>query len=174
MEQRFKVGEIADTHGIRGEVKVYPTTDDAKRFRQLEECTLDTGSGQIPLHVQNCKFFKQFVILKFKEYDNINQVEPYKHCALYVDREHAVALAEDEYYVADLVGLTVTCEDGTELGTLSDVIKTGANDVYVVALKEPRGSKKEVLIPALKECILEIDVEHGHMRVHLLDGLMDL
>lgn len=170
MEQRFKVGEIANTHGLRGEVKVYPTTDDVKRFKKLKECTLDTGREEIELHVESCKFFKQFAILKFKEFNDINEVEKYKHCGLYVNREHAVTLKKDEYYIADLVGITVYNEDETVLGTLKDVIETGANDVYLVEMENGR----ELMIPALKECILEVDIEKGTMRVHLMDGLLDL
>lgn len=170
MEQRFKVGEIANTHGLRGEVKVYPTTDDVKRFKKLKECTLDTGREEIELHVESCKFFKQFAILKFKEFNDINEVEKYKHCGLYVNREHAVTLKKDEYYIADLVGITVYNEDETVLGTLKDVIETGANDVYLVEMENDR----ELMIPALKECILEVDIEKGTMRVHLMDGLLDL
>ena len=170
MEQRFKVGEIANTHGIRGEVKVYPTTDDVKRFKKLKTCTLDTGREEIELHVESCKFFKQFAILKFREFNNINEVEIYKHCGLYVDREHAVKLERDEYYIADLIGITVYNEDDTVLGTLKDVIETGANDVYLVKMEDDR----ELMIPALKECILEVDIEENRMKVHLMDGLLDL
>lgn len=170
MEQRFKVGEIANTHGIRGEVKVYPTTDDVKRFKKLKTCTLDTEKGEIELHVESCKFFKQFAILKFKEFNDINEVERYKHCGLYVDREHAVKLQRDEYYIADLIGITVYNEDDTVLGTLKDVIETGANDVYLVKMEDGR----ELMIPALKECILDVDIENGRMKVHLLKGLLEL
>ncbi|MBO4999120.1 MAG: 16S rRNA processing protein RimM [Lachnospira sp.] len=170
MEQWFKVGEIANTHGIRGEVKVYPTTDDVKRFKKLKTCTLDTGKEKIELHVESCKFFKQFAILKFKEFNDINEVERYKHCGLYVDREHAVKLQRDEYYIADLIGITVYNEDDTVLGTLKDVIETGANDVYLVKMEDGR----ELMIPALKECILDVDIENGRMKVHLLKGLLEL
>ena len=170
MEQRFKVGEIANTHGIRGEVKVYPTTDDVNRFKKLKHCILDTGKEEILLEVTSCKFFKQFAILKFKEFDSINDVERYKHCGLYVEREHAVKLQKDEYYIADLIGCKVYNEDDTLLGELKEVIETGANDVYLVNTTEG----KELLIPALKECILAIDVEKAYIKVHLLDGLLDL
>lgn len=170
METRFKVGEIANTHGIMGEVKVYPTTDDVKRFKKLKKCILDTGKEEILLEVAGCKFFKQFAILKFKGYDSINDVERYKHCGLYVNREDAVKLQKDEYYIADLIGMQVYNEDDTLLGELKDVIETGANDVYLVITPE----QKEILIPALKECILNIDIEQATMKVHLLDGLLDL
>lgn len=173
METRFMIGEIANTHGIKGEVKVYPTTDDINRFKKLKKCTLDTGKEQLELNVVSCKFVKNMVVLKFKEYDDINQIERYKHCGLYVDREHAVKLEKDEYYIADLIGMQVLNEDDTELGILKDVIQTGANDVYIVTLSNPQTAQKEVLIPAIKQCILDMDVENAKMKVHLLEGLIE-
>lgn len=170
MEQRFRIGEIANTHGIRGEVKVYPTTDDVTRFKKLKKCILETKQGEMLLHVESCKFFKQFAILKFKEFNNINEVEQYKHCSLYVEREDAVKCEEDEYYIADLVGCTVYNEDDSELGDLIDVIQTGANDVYVVRME----SGKELMIPAIKECILSVSITERRVKVHLLKGLLDL
>ena len=170
MEQRFRIGEIANTHGIRGEVKVYPTTDDVARFKKLKKCILETKQGEMFLHVESCKFFKQFAILKFKEFNNINEVEQYKHCGLYVEREDAVKCEEDEYYIADLVGCTVYNEDDSELGDLIDVIQTGANDVYVVRME----SGKELMIPAIKECILSVSITERRVKVHLLKGLLDL
>ena len=122
------------------------------------------------LHVESCKFFKQFAILKFKEFNNINEVEQYKHCGLYVEREDAVKCEEDEYYIADLVGCTVYNEDDSELGDLVDVIQTGANDVYVVRME----SGKELMIPAIKECILSVSITERRVKVHLLKGLLDL
>lgn len=170
MEEMFRVGVISSTHGVRGEVKVFPTTDDPQRFRRLREVTLDTGREQLVMKIQNVKFFKNMVILKFEGYDNINDIECYKGKELWIHRSQAGNLKKDEYFIADLVGMTVTEEDGHVLGTLSDVIQTGANDVYVVKME----SGKELLLPAIRQCILKVDVESGQMRVHLLPGLMDL
>lgn len=169
MEQLLQVGAITSTHGVRGEVKVFPTTDDPKRFKRLKNVILDTGKEQIPLEIEGVKFFKQFVILKFKGLDNINDIERYKGKNLYVTRENAVRLRRDEYFIADLEGLTVLLEDGTEFGTLTEVIQTGANDVYTIAMK----TGGEVLIPAIKECVLSVDIEEGKMTIHLMDGLLD-
>ena len=94
MEDMLQVGVITQTHGVRGEVKVFPTTDDVNRFKKLKQVILDTGKETMPLEIQSVKFFKQFVILKFKGIDNINDIEKYKRCSLYVTREHAVALEE--------------------------------------------------------------------------------
>ena len=165
MEDLLQVGAITQTHGIKGEVKVFPTTDDVRRFKRLKETILDTGKEKITIEIENVKFFKQFVILKFKGIDDINAVEKYKGKNLYVTRANAVKLKKDEYFIADLVGLCVKDENHTLLGKLTNVIETGANDVYEVSMTDGR----EVLIPAIKECILEVNVEEGYMTVHLLD-----
>ena len=168
MEKLLQVGVITQTHGVRGEVKVFPTTDDPARFKKLKQVVLDTGKETLPLEVESVKFFKQFVILKFKGYDNINDVEKYKRCPLLVDRENAVPLGEDEYYIADMIGMEVVTEDDEIFGTLKDVIETGANDVYVID-SEKHG---EVLVPAIRECILDVDIESHRMKIHLLAGLI--
>jgi 16S rRNA processing protein RimM len=168
MEEYLQVGVISNTHGIRGEVKVFPTTDDPARFKKLKNVFLDTGKEYLELEIEQVKFFKQFVILKFKGYDTINDVERYKQKSLMVDREHAVKLKKNEYFIADLLGLSIYTENDDPLGTLTDVLQTGANDVYVVKMEE----QKEVLIPAIRECILEVDMETRRMKVHLLEGLL--
>ena len=104
MEKYFRVGVIANTHGIRGEVKVYPTTDDINRFKKLKKCILDTGKEYIDLNVESVKFFKNMVILKFKEYNNINDIECYKGKDILVSRDNAVKLEKGEYYIADILG----------------------------------------------------------------------
>ncbi len=169
MEDLLQVGVISTTHGIRGEVKVFPTTDDAERFKKLKQVILDTGKEQLELEITQVKFFKNLVILKFKGIDNINDVEQYKGKGLFVTREHAVKLKANEYFIADLIGLNVVTDEGEEIGTLGDVLQTGANDVYVIE-KGP----EELLIPAIKECILEVNLEAKRMKVHLLDGLREL
>ncbi len=169
METKLQVGVISSTHGVRGEVKVFPTTDDVKRFKRLKEVILDTGKEELTLEIEGVKFFKQFVILKFKGYDNINDIEKYKGKSLFVTRANAVRLRRDEYFIADLQGLTVVDEEDKVLGTLRDVMETGANDVYIIGMTDGR----EVLVPAIKECILHVDVEAGKMQIHLMDGLLD-
>ena len=168
MNDELQVGVITQTHGIRGEVKVYPTTDDAARFRNLKEVILDTGKDRFTLKIENVKFFKQFVILKFQEYDSIKDVEKYKRARLLVPRDQAVKLKKDEYFVADMIGLTVVTDEGETLGELKDVLATGANDVYVVS----RADGTEVLLPAIKECILAVDMEKRVIKAHIMDGLL--
>ena len=167
MTELYQVGAITQTHGIRGEVKVFPMTDDVSRFKNMKELILDTGKEQIVLEVTSARPQKNLVILKFKGIDNINDVEKYK--------ENRVKCKKDEYFIADLIGLRAIDEEGEAFGTISDVIQTGANDVYVVTTKQG----EEVMIPAIKDCILEVSVEEqdgqaGYVRIHLLPGLLDL
>ena len=168
MEELLQVGVITSTHGVRGEVKVFPTTDDPNRFKSLKHVLLDTGREKKSLEVQGVKFFKQFVILKFKGIDNINDIERYKRCPLLVERKDAVELEEDEYFIADMIGIEVVTEDDKPFGTLKDVMETGANDVYVIDTDE----HGEVLVPAIRECILDVDIENQKMKIHLMDGLI--
>lgn len=164
----LQVGVITQTHGIRGEVKVFPTTDDANRFKKLKEVILDTGRERLSMEIEGVKFFKQFVILKFKGYDSINDVEKYKQGRLLVTRDHAVRLKKDEYFVADMIGMRVVTDEGEDFGVLKEVLATGANDVYVVSRKDGI----EVLLPAIKECIKKIDIDEQVMEIHVMDGLL--
>ena len=169
MEQLLRVGVISSTHGVRGEVKVYPTTDDPNRFKKLKKVVLDTGREYLDLEISGVKFFKNQVILKFKGIDNINDIEKYKGKDLLVHREDAVALEENENYVADLIDLKVVTDDGKVLGYLTEVMETGANDVYIVETEDGQ----ELLLPAIRECILDVDLEEEVMTVHILPGLFD-
>ena len=150
----LQVGVITSTHGIKGEVKVFPTTDDPNRFRALKDVVLDTGKEQIPLEIEGV--------------DNINDIEKYRKMPLLVSRENAVELEEDEYYMADIIGMDVYTEDGEKFGVLEDIMETGANDVYVVSTE----AHTEVLLPAIHDCILDVDTENRKMTVHLMDGLI--
>jgi len=184
----LRVGVISSTHGIQGEVKVYPTTDDAKRFLDLKKVFLDTDgtlAGLLPLEIENVRFFKQMVILKFKDYNNINDIEKYKGKDLLVTREDAVPLAENEYFISDVIGCELVTEEGIVIGTVKDILATGANDVYVAELSEGinsvpeelRGEKQkesgtELLLPSIPECILDVDVEKKRVTVRLMKGLL--
>ncbi len=170
MEEYLRVGVFASTHGIRGEIKVFPTTEDVNRFRQLKKLVMETRKGErIPLEVEQVRFLKGMALLKFKGWDDINQIERYRGSDLLVAREDAIPLEEGEFYVADLLGLPVLDEEGRELGRLKEVLPTGANDVYVVS-----DGRRELLLPAIEECILEICPEEGYLRVHLMEGLEEL
>ena len=166
MEEYLQIGVITTTHGVRGEVKVYPTTDPE---RLSLDRVFSIQERKKELHVTGVRFFKQLAIVKFKGIDNINDIERYKGCSLYVTREDAIPLEEDEYYIADLQGMQMYTEDGELFGTLRDVMETGANDVYIVDSKE----HGEVLIPAIHDCILDVDLDEQKMTIHLLPGLID-
>ena len=170
MVSRFRVGVIAGTHGLRGEVKVFPTTDEPARFLDLEKVILDTGREERTLTIRSVKFFKKFVILGFKGMDRIEDVEKLKGAELLINREDALPLEEGEYFIPDLLGLRVVTDDGRELGVIKDVIETGANNVYDVQNED--GAR--ILIPAIPQCILDVRLEEGDMTVHLLPGLENL
>ena len=170
MEEYLRVGVISNTHGVRGEVKIFPTTDDISRFKKLKQCVIDTGREQVAVEVESCKFFKQTPILKFRSIDTLNDVERYKGKDLLVNREHAVKLKKNEFFIVDLIGLQVVSDEGQEIGVLTDALQTGANDVFVVKTDEG----DEVLIPYIEQCVPEIHPETGKVTVHLLPGLLDL
>jgi 16S rRNA processing protein RimM len=167
----LRVGVISNTHGIHGEVKVYPTTEDIKRFDVLKQVFLDTGKELKELEVTGVKYFKNLAILKFKGIDSINDVERWKQMDLLVTRENAIPLGEGEYYVYDLIGLDVFDENNPEtpLGKLTEILQTSANDVYLV--KTP--DKKEILIPSIKDCNIRVSLEEKKITVHILPGLID-
>ncbi|MDO4268188.1 MAG: ribosome maturation factor RimM [Eubacteriales bacterium] len=171
MDDTLRVGVISSTHGVRGEVKVYPTTDDVNRFRKLKTVILDLGRGErMTLQVESVKFFKNMAILKFREFNNINEIEKYKGHDLLIERSQAVKLGPDENFIVDLIGLKVVTDEGADFGVMKDVIRTGANDVYVIEGNDG----KEYLFPAIKQCILNVDLETRQMTVHIMDGLLDL
>ena len=170
MEQLLQVGVISSTHGIRGEVKVFPTTDDPNRFKKLKQVILDTGREQKDLEIEGVKFFKQFVILKFKEFNNINDVERFRKCDLMVTRDNALPLKEGQYYLCDVPGAVVINEDTKEeIGKVTDVMETGANNVFVIETKEG----KEVLFPVIPDCIKKVDTKEGIVRAHVMKGLIE-
>lgn len=168
MSDMLQVGVITSTHGLKGEVKVFPTTDDVNRYKKLKEVILLIGKDEINLKIESVKFFKNQVIVKFVGINDIDDVIRYKGESVYVSRENAVKCEKDEYFIADLIGVEVY-ENGDALGRITDVIQTGANDVYVVEMVD----KKELLIPAIKDCILEVSIKNNRMNVKLLEGLLD-
>ncbi len=168
MEDFFRVGVITNTHGLKGEVKIFPTTDDALRFKKLKEVILEPYKENIKLKVQSVRFFKNLVIVKFNGIDDINDVEKYKGKDIYVSRENAVPLEENEYYIADLIDMDIYNENDEKIGVLYDVMQTGANDVYVINLLDGR----ELLLPVIPETVLDVDIENNKIKIHILDGLL--
>lgn len=170
MQDRFQVGAIASVHGIKGEVKVFPTTDEPEKFKKLKTVWLNTGKEEREIKLQWVKFFKKMVIVKFEGIENPEEAYKYRGATLWIPRTAAVPLKINEYYYADLIGLSVFAEDETELGTLTDVLETGANDVYEITLTDQR----TVLFPAIRDCVKEVDLAAGRMTVHVMEGLLDL
>lgn len=169
MDDLFQIGAITKPHGVHGEVKVFPMTDDNRRFKKLKKTLVENGKGYDELVCESAKFFKQFVILKFKDHDTIESMLKYCGKGIFVTREDAVKPGKDEYFIADLLGLDVVDEDNGLSGTLTDVIATGANDVYSIKLDDGR----TFLLPAIKECILNVDIDAHLMKIHVLRGLID-
>ena len=174
MQEKLRVGTIVTTHGLKGEVKVYPTTEDPDRFFDLKKVWLDlSGSGDfskaVQLTIESVRFQKNMVLVKFEGYDDVEQMMPFRKKDLYVDRKDAIPLKEGEYFQGDFIGCRVILEDDSVLGEVTGVMETGANSVFVV-----KTDKKDVLIPYIPPVVLEAKPEEGYLRVHLLPGLLDL
>jgi 16S rRNA processing protein RimM len=182
LKDYLRVGVLTSTHGIKGEMNVFPTTDDLERYKSLDRVFLDMNSGKgsldikratddnknlKELHVEGVKFFKGMAILKFTGIDRIEDVEKYKGMDLLVAREDAVSLAEGEHFIGDIIGLDVYGEDGAKLGKASDMLETAANNVLVVKTE----AKKEILIPYVPEFIKDVDTENNRMTVHIIPGM---
>ncbi len=167
MKDVLRVGVITSTHGLKGEMKVFPTSDDPHRFDLLEDVLVGEEGALSEKKIKRVRYFKQMVIVTLEGVETIEEAQRLVKKEIYVTRENALPLGENENYAADLYGLKVYDEDGNVLGELTDILETGANDVYIV---EKDG--RELLLPAIRECILEVNVEEGWMRVHLMEGLL--
>ncbi len=171
MTDNFVIGEIVNTQGIKGEMRVIPHTDDITRFELLDRIFILRRGVLEEKEIQTVRYHKQFVLLKLKGIDDINAAEPYKGCEIQIPAEEALPCGEDEYYIRDLYGMSVYDEAGELLGALSDILFTGANDVYVIQPTDP--DKKDILLPAIKQCVLNVDVAQKKMMVKLLEGLTE-
>lgn len=167
-EQLMEIGQIVNTYGIKGFLKVVPYTDDIKRFEKLKSIYIQTKKSLETVIIEEVKYVKNLVLLKIKGIDNINDAEIYKNCYIKIDRSDAVELPEDSYFIIDLIGIKVYTDEGEALGDIIDVFPTGANDVYVV--KNELG--KQVLLPAIGDVIKNVDIKNKKMIVHLIEGLV--
>ncbi|OOB77567.1 MAG: 16S rRNA processing protein RimM [Epulopiscium sp. Nele67-Bin001] len=169
MVEMFSIGKVVNTHGIKGELRVLPTTDDMSRFKQLK--TIFVENNEIKEYeIEAARLHKTFVLVKLKGIDDIDSAEHLKGSILKIKRTDSSPLKEDEYYISDLYGLNVVTEEGEELGVLDDILFSAANDVYVVKSDE---RTKDLLIPAIKQCIINVDIEKNVMVVRLLEGLLE-
>ena len=168
MENRyFEIGVISNTHGIKGVLKVFPTTDYPERFKKLKKVFVELRGNTEVHDVENVGFHKQFVLLKLSGIDSMTEAEGYKTGRILIEEKDAVPLEKDEYYVRDLYDMEVFTDQGELLGRITEVFPTGANDVYVVSKEDT----PDLLIPARKDCILNVDVAGRKMMVKLLKGL---
>lgn len=164
----LKVGQIVNTHGVRGEVKVYPLTDDLKRFDKLKFVFIKSGEEYKKVQVQGVKYVKAMAILKLAGIESMNDAEKYRDMYVYIDRENAIKLPEDTYFIADLIGMHVFDGSGNPLGKIINVFSTGSNDVYEIKPEEG----KSFLIPAIGDVVKDVDVANKKMVVELLEGLI--
>lgn len=167
-KQLMEIGQIVNTYGIKGFLKVVPYTDDITRFEKLNNIYIQTKKSLETVTIEEVKYSKNLVLLKIKEIDDINSAEIYKNCYIKIDRKDAVELPEDSYFIIDLIGVEVITDEGENIGNIIDVFSTGANDVYVV--KNELG--KQVLLPAIGDVIKNVDIKNKKMIVHLLEGLV--
>lgn len=168
----IRVGKIVNTHGLKGEVKVLPLTDNIDRFEKLESVFIENENS--PTQIERVWYKKGFVMLKFKPYDDINDVIKLKDKYIVIDERDAIKLPEDSYFIYQIIGINVYCSDGRELGEIVDVLQPGGNDVYVVHNKvSSKDSKKEYLIPAIKEVVKFIDIENKKMIIEPIEGLIE-
>lgn len=168
MESLMEIGQIVNTYGIKGFVKVVPFTDNINRFEDLKTVYVETKKGLENFEIEEVKYSKNTVLLKLKGIDDINIAEKYRNCYLKISRENAVKLPEDTYFIIDLLDMKVYTEEDIYLGNIIDVYPTGSNDIYVVKNEEG----KQVLLPAIGEVIKTVDIQNRKMVVHLLDGLI--
>ncbi|MBR0350402.1 MAG: ribosome maturation factor RimM [Clostridia bacterium] len=167
--QYLEIGQIVNTFGIKGQVKVVPFTDDITRFDYLKKVYIVNKKLRKEVEVENVKYHKDMVLLKFKGLDRIEDVEIYKNSYLEIDRKDAKPLEEGEYYIVDLIGLDVITDEGQNLGKVDDIYNTGSNDIYVV--KDELG--KQILLPSIKDVIKKVDLENKKINVHIIEGLID-
>ncbi len=170
MKEMFTIGKIVNTHGIKGELRVIPSTDDKKRFEKLKNIYI-VSKNTSEYEIETVRYHKEYVLLKLKGIDSINDAEFLKNTLIKIDRKDSLPLGKDEYYIRDLLDIEVTTDEGRNLGKIIDIIATGSNDVYVIESKE---SSKQMLIPAIKDVIIKVDIENKKMIVKLLEGLEDL
>ena len=167
MQEYFEVGQIVNTYGIKGQLKVKPFTDDMERFEELKTVYICKKNEMKKVEIEDVKYNKQCVLLKVKGIEDLTEAEKYKGLFLKIDRKDAKKLPKDTYFIADILGLEVYTDEGELLGKVDDIFPTGANDVYVV--KNELG--KQILLPSIPEVLKEIDLEKGKVIVHLIEGL---
>lgn len=169
MKPELEIGQIVNTHGIKGEVKIKPFTDDIKRFDKLKKIYIENKNSKKEYEIENVKYHKEMVMIKLKGIDKIEEAELLRNSYIKIERQNEEPLEENTYYIVDLLGLSVYTEENILLGILDDIFNTGSNDIYVV--KDEKG--KQILLPAIQEVIKQIDIENKKIIVHLIKGLLE-
>ncbi len=167
MEDFLYIGRVAKPHGVRGEIKVFPTTDDVKRYNELDYVYIEVAGKDEKYSIVSVKYVGKFVVLKLEGLNTVEDTLIFRNAVVKVEKSKGIALEEDEYYYSDLIGMKVVA-DGEDFGVVENIIRTGSNDVYEVR----RDNKDLVLLPAIKGCILDINLENKTMTVHIMDGLL--
>ena len=167
-QEYFEIGQIVNTFGIKGFVKVNPFTDDMERFEELKSVFVVKNKELIEMQIEEVKYQKNVVLIKFKGIEDINMAEKYKGCYIRIKREDARKLPEDTYFIADLIGIEVYDDNENLLGTVNDIYNNKVHDIYVV--KNDLG--KQILLPSTKEVIKQVDIDANKIIVHLIDGLV--
>lgn len=167
MQEYLEIGQIVNTHGLKGHLKVVPFTDDINRFKDLKNIYINFKNELIECTIQEVKFIKNLVMLKLEDIDDINDAEKYKGCYLKINRKDAKKLDKNTYFIADLIGLDVYDMQNNKIGILDDIFPTGSNDVYVVNLEDG----KQILLPAISKVIKEIDIEQRKIIVDISQGV---
>ena len=168
MQKRLEVGQIVNTFGIKGEVKVTPFTNDMKRFDDLKKVYVTSRKDSKLYKVESVRYHKNMVLLKLEGINNPEDAEMLKNSYLEIDRKDAIPLEEGTYFIADLIGLEVYSDEGNLLGKVEDIYNTGSNDIYVV--KDELG--KQILLPGIKDVIKDVQIENAKIIVHLIPGLI--
>ena len=168
MEEYLEIGQIVNTSGLKGELKVNPLTDDITRFEDLETVYIQKHKDLVEFKIQGVKYNKNMVILKLEGIDNIDEAEKYRNFYIKINRKDAIELPDDSYFIVDILQCEVFTDANEHLGKVVDVFSTGSNDVYTVKTEEG----KEILLPAIEDVIKEVDIANKKIVVHLLDGLI--
>lgn len=168
MEEYFEIGQIVNTSGLKGVIKVKPFTDDITKFNNFKTIYISIKKELKEFKIEQVRFSKNMVFLKLEGIDTIEEAENYRNLYLKIKRDKDEELEEGSYYIVDIIGCKVYTDEQKELGKVDDVFSTGSNDVYVVKDEEGR----QILLPAIKEVIKNIDIENKTITVHLLEGLV--
>ena len=169
MKNYLKAGTITQPFGIKGDTKVYPHTDDPAIFKKIKKVFMEKNGTYEEYEIESVRMALPLVILKFKGIDSPEDIRAYRQRDIYILREDASPLAEGEYYFADIIGLDVVDDTGINRGKITDILQTGANDVYEITSED--GSS--FLLPAIKDCIIKVDLDENKMLIHILEGLLD-